>query len=268
MTTPTATANSFDFGRIVKNTFGAIQQNAATFIILALVLAGIPAVISTFGMVGLFSRLSTLGGSAAPPPLASLGFSAALSGIGVFLNLFTNAILQASIIYGTAAYLNGRTASLGECLGAGLRWFLPLIGLIILMAIALFFGFIFFFVPGVLMAIAWIVAVPVLVVERTGVFAAFSRSADLTRGRRWAIFGFLFLYFIAFSVVQQVALNIVNAMSGAVNATAMVANQLPIGAAFGLITSVVASAGVAAIYYELRTTREGVGPEAFASVFD
>jgi hypothetical protein len=46
------------------------------------------------------------------------------------------------------------------------------------------------------------------------------------------------------------------------------AHQLPIGAALGVITSVLSSAGVAAIYYELRSTREGAGPEALAAVFD
>jgi hypothetical protein len=30
----------------------------------------------------------------------------------------------------------------------------------------------------------------------------------------------------------------------------------------------VSAAGVAAIYYELRSTREGSGPEALAAVFD
>lgn len=269
MTAQATTTNSFDFGRVIKNTFGAIQQNAATFVILALILAGIPAVISTFGLVGLFSRLATIGaGSPAAPSLSFLGFNAGLAGVGIVLNLFTNAILQASIIYGAAAYLNGRTASLGECFGAGLRFFLPLIGLMILMAIAVFFGFLLLIVPGIMMAIAWVVAVPALVVERTGVFAAFGRSADLTRGRRWPIFGFLFLYGIVVGVVQQVILGVVGSAIGAANPSAMVVEQLPVSAAFGILAAVVGSAGVAAIYYELRTTREGVGPEALASVFD
>jgi len=32
--------------------------------------------------------------------------------------------------------------------------------------------------------------------------------------------------------------------------------------------AVIASAGVASIYYELRSIKEGIGPEALASVFD
>ena len=267
--TSQVTTNSFDFGRVIKNTFGAIRQNAATFAILALVLAGIPAAISTFGLVGLFGRLTAIGsGAPAEPSLAFMGFNAALAGGGTLINVFANAILQAAVMYGTAAFLNGRTASLGECFGAGLRRCLPLIGLMIVVAIAVFFGFLLLVVPGVMMAVAWVVAVPALVVERTGVFGALGRSADLTRGRRWPIFGFIVLYFIAFSVVQQVVLGIVGSVIVAATPSAMIVRQLPVSAALGVLVAVLASAGSAAIYYELRTTREGVGPEALASVFD
>jgi hypothetical protein len=188
--TSQGTTNSFDFGRVIKNTFGAIRQNAATFAILALVLAGIPAAISTFGLVGLLGGVTRLGSSSpAEPSFSFLGFNAALAGGGGLINLFANAILQAAIIYGAAAHLNGRPATLGECFGAGLRRCLPLIGLMIVIGFAVFFGFLLLIVPGIMMAVAWIVAVPALVVERTGVFGALGRSADLTRGRRWPIFG-------------------------------------------------------------------------------
>jgi len=33
-------------------------------------------------------------------------------------------------------------------------------------------------------------------------------------------------------------------------------------------TTLVAAVGVASIYYELRSAREGIGPEALAAVFD
>jgi hypothetical protein len=35
-----------------------------------------------------------------------------------------------------------------------------------------------------------------------------------------------------------------------------------------MITSIIGSTFVAAIYYELRQIKEGIGPEALASVFD
>jgi hypothetical protein len=259
--------NGFDLGRVIQHAFGAILHNAASFALLALLLAGVPALISTVGAMGLLGRLVTAGGGAALDPRA-LGAGAALTGAGGLISLVANAVLQGAIIYGSASYLNGRAASFGDCLGAGLRRCLPLLGLMVLMVMALAVGFLFFIVPGVMMGVAWIAATPALVVERTGAFGAFSRSAELTRGRRWPIFGLLFLSFVAISIVQQVFINLFGAAFVAATPQMRLLNQLPISAAFGVITSVLVSTGVTAIYYELRVTREGIGPEAMAAVFD
>jgi hypothetical protein len=35
-----------------------------------------------------------------------------------------------------------------------------------------------------------------------------------------------------------------------------------------IIQSLIAAAGVASIYYELRSTKDGIGPESLAAVFD
>jgi hypothetical protein len=264
MTSTAATQGAFDLARVIKHTFGAIRRNAATFAILALLLAGAPAALSTFGLVSMVGRLA----GPAAPDLTGIGVGAMLAGAGGLISLVANAVLQGAIIYGTASYLNGRAASFGDCLGAGLRRCLPLIGLMILMILALMVGAVLLLVPAVMMGVAWIAAVPALVVERTGVFGAFGRSADLTRGRRWPIFGLLILYSVVVGVVQQSLLSVVRAAFVAATPAARLVDQLPVSAAISVLVSVLSSAGMAAIYYELRSTREGVGPEAFAAVFD
>lgn len=266
-------SDRIDFGRIIKHTFGAIQHNAASFAILAVILAGLPALLSITGIVGFLgqaSKFATRGGPA--PDLAAFSAMAApgaLFGVGGLIGLVTNAILQGAIIFGAASYFNGRPASLRECFNAGGRSCLPLIGLFIVMGVAVFFGFLFFIVPGVMMALAWVAATPVLVVERTGVFAALGRSADLTRGRRWPILGLVILSSVAIGVVQNVITGVVGSLfSVGVSPMGQLTAQLPVGAVIGVAASVVTSTGVAALYYELRSTREGIGPEALAAVFD
>lgn len=263
-----------DFGRIIKHTFGAIQHNAASFAILAAVLAGLPALLSISGVIGFLgqaSRFSTRGG-AGPDLAAAVGAMAApgaLFGVGGLIGLITNAILQGAIIFGAASYFNGRPASLRECFNAGGRSCLPLIGLFIVMGVAVFFGLLFFIVPGVMMALAWVAATPVLVVERTGVFGALGRSADLTRGRRWPILGLVVLSSFAIGIVQNIVTGIVGGLfSAGASPLGQLTAQLPVGAVIGVAASVVTSTGVAALYYELRSTREGIGPEALAAVFD
>jgi len=255
---------------VIARTFGCIRHNLATFAGLALLLAGVPMLFSTIGMMGMFSRIGGAIGQPAGPAMfsAMTGLSGLLLFVGGLVSFVFNAVLQVAIIYGAAAWLNGREAGFGDCLSAGLRRCLPLIGLGIVAFLAIGFGTMLFFVPGIMMGVAWIAAAPALVTERTGVFGALSRSADLTRGRRWPIFGLLVLYLIAFGVVQQVLNSLMGVVFGAATPQAMILNQLPVGAVLGVVVAVINSAGIASIYYELRSTREGIGPEALAAVFD
>ena len=94
----------------------------------------------------------------------------------------------------------------------------------------------FALVPGLMMAVAWIVAAPALVVERTGVFGAFSRSAQLTRGRRWVLFALGVIFFIAVFIVQQVLLSLVRAVRlAAIEHKALIALHPVIVAAGGAL---------------------------------
>ena len=267
---PAQAGDRIDFGRIIKHTFGAIQHNAANFAILALLLAGLPALLSTTGLIGLLGQASKIqvqgGGLGA---LTGMALPGALTGLGGLVGLITNAILQGAIIFGAASYFNGRPATFSDCLNAGARRCLPLIGLFIVMGFAVLFGILFFIVPGIMMAIAWVAATPVLVVERTGVFAALGRSADLTRGRRWPIFGLVILSSFAIGIIQNIIIGVVGGLfSVGASRMGQLTAQLPVSAMIGVAASVLTSTGIAALYYELRSTREGIGPEALAAVFD
>jgi hypothetical protein len=48
-------------------------------------------------------------------------------------------------------------------------------------------------IPGAVVMCVWFVAAPAAIAERLGLFAALARSTELTRGRRWNIFGLSFL---------------------------------------------------------------------------
>jgi hypothetical protein len=77
------------------------------------------------------------------------------------------------------------------------------------------------------------------------------------------------VYWIAYLVFQQV----LQAVSMSFGAATAPVGGLMIGQIAGAVIiavggQVIASAGVASIYYELRSTKEGIGPEALAAVFD
>jgi hypothetical protein len=263
-----APVSRFDLGRVVERTFASIGRNLAVFLLLTLLLAGVPALLT--GSLFTLTTLNTVSSAATGADSTNL-IATGLSAIGLvgLVSAIAGFILQAAIVYGVIADLNGRRAEFADCLSSGLRNWFWLLLLAIVIAICEVFGFILLIVPGLMMAVAWMVAVPAQVVERTGVFGAMSRSAELTRGHRWAIFGLLVIYLIASGVVQTAVTGVVAALAvGLSPSTAQAATHLVVQPLLSVVTSLVGAAGVASIYYELRSTREGIGPEALAAVFD
>jgi|ERR1700722_1312810 len=267
MASAAAPVSRFDLGRVVERTFASISRNFSVFLLLTLLLAGLPAL-----FMGLLLYLAGLGGAGLTANGASaqlMAMSAAGGGVAALVGAIASFILQAAVVYGTIADLNGRRAAFSECLSTGLRSWFWIFLLAIVVGIAEVFGFLLLIVPGVMMAVAWVVAVPALVVERTGVFGAMSRSAELTRGHRWPIFGLLVIYIIAAGIVSTVVSAVVGAAATSVTPGATpAALQLIAQPLVSVITELISSAGVASIYFELRSTREGIGPEALAAVFD
>ena len=258
MASGAAPVSRFDLGRVVERTFASIGRNFAVFLLLALLLAGLPALAT--GSILTLSGINSGNPSAAGPGDAANLLAIGLSVIGLvyLVGAIAAFILQAAIVYGTIADLNGRRAEFGECLSTGLRSWFWLFLLAIVVTVAEVFGYILFIAPGLMMAVAWMVAVPAQVVERTGVFGAIGRSAELTRGHRWPIFGLLVIYLVGVGVLA----------ASLSPATMQAATQIVAQPLLAVATSLIGAAGVASVYYELRSTREGIGPEALAAVFD
>ncbi len=83
--------------------------------------------------------------------------------------------------------------------------FWPLVGVGILFALGVLFGFVLLIIPGLWLLVIWSVVAPVTVLERPGVFAAFGRSRELVRGNGWPVFGVILIVFIAVFVIQAAA---------------------------------------------------------------
>jgi hypothetical protein len=259
MMTAAATVTSrFEMGRVVSRTFGVIGRNFVVFLLLALVLAGIPQAITRY-----FAQTQAAASFSLTHSLLSFAF--------VIIGFMALSVLQVALVYGSIADLNGKKASVGDCLATGMRFLWPVIGVSLLTGIAVGFGFLLLIVPGVLMGLAWCMNVPAVVVERKGVMEAFGRSADLTRGHRAAIFGLVVVYVLIVWIIDAVAI----ALTGGLSFAALAQGQNSFnGVEWVLMTvlqvvqSLIGAAGLASIYFELRSTKEGVGVESLASVFD
>lgn len=103
-------------------------------------------------------------------------------------------VLTGAITYGVVQQMSGKPAPFSELLSVGLQSILRVFVTGLVVGILVGLGMLLFFVPGIILTVVWFVAVPAAVIERVGVGAAMSRSAELTRGSRWQVFfGALFL---------------------------------------------------------------------------
>lgn len=249
VSTATGTAEVFEMGRVLRRTFGAIGRNAAIFLGLAALLAGIPQLISSGWQaeVGPINR-----GGAHAVTAAAVG--TLLASLGV-------AILQVSVTRATISDLNGENPDFAACIKSGVRLLLPMIGLTIAATLGVGLASLALIVPGVILYVAWSVAVPVYVQERIGVFNSLSRSRALTKGARWKIFALLLVWWIVVVVLLVPAGMLI-----------AVAHAPPLIGAFiqaivSTFTTLVLTTMLAATYVELRDVKEGVPPQELETIF-
>jgi hypothetical protein len=257
MATAMQTDGSFDMGRVVSRLFTVLGRHFVPFFVCALVFAGLPAAALGWWQV-----------SGAANPAADLTGSLGLGLASFAVTLVGGSLLQAAVIHGTISDLNGKPVSIGDGLQAGLRLLLPLIGIAIVVGLLTGLATILLVVPGVMVAMVYAVAIPAEVVERRGISESMSRSAALTRNHRWAIFALAAAYLIGAVIVGAAIGAVTGAFGGAANIPFLKVQALLITPIVQSVTTLVAAAGTASIYYELRYIKDGVGLETIASVFD
>ena len=253
-------SSAFSIGQVVSRTFSVIGRHFVLFFGLSLV-ASLPTV-----LLAALTQPAAASGAAAAAMIFDGRYLMAFVGT-TLTTVALSFLLSAVLTYGTVMDLNGRQVSVGEALNTALRIFFPLIAIAILYTLGIGLAFLALLIPGLMLMTAWAVAVPVRVIENTALLDTFSRSAELTKGHRWAIFGLLLAFGAIVLVVTVVSAPILGASAAAR------LGHLPLGYALvstviRAITAVISATGVACLYYELRVSKEGVGPNQLAAVFD
>ncbi|NMM44139.1 hypothetical protein HH303_06605 [Rhodospirillaceae bacterium KN72] len=96
-----------------------------------------------------------------------------------------------TISYGAVRYMHGNPATVGECLMRGARSLPSLLLVALLSWIGVTIGMAFFVIPGAILLTLWYLAIQVVMVEGLGIFSSLNRSAALTKGQRFTLFGLL-----------------------------------------------------------------------------
>lgn len=260
MTTDTASAEKLDIGRVIQTTLAIVGRNFG-------LLAGLTGLMIVAPYALILAATISFAGSA-----LTGGLPAALTSlfplIGGFVLVFALiwAAFQAAAMHVAITDLNGARPNFATSLGVGVRSALPVIAVVILAMLACWAGLILLIVPGIMIAIAFILAVPARVVEKVGVLQSFSRSRALTRNNRWRIFALLFVYVITVWVLELV----IASLTGGFAPTNMglIILRGVMGLAVSFIGGMVTTTGIATLYFELRRIKDGVGASELAAVFD
>ncbi len=248
------TAQHLDIGRVLNNTFGVIKRNPLMFLGLSFLLVALPqalmqmatgasaAGVDATAMMEMFSS----------PSMIATAFG------GWLLFVILSILLQATFIIATVKDLNGQGISLGECVGQAMGKILPLIGLGIVMTLGIMLGLILLVIPGLILALMWIVSSPVMMAEDKGIIDSLKRSAELTKGsKRWIVLLFV-VYIIIATVLGLFMMPFAFAGTAAITIVGLVINTL---------TGAIQGTGIAAVYVDLRIVKEGGNTDALADVF-
>jgi hypothetical protein len=246
-------SGKLDIGRVIQQLFAVLGRNFVTFLVLSIILVGLPAVVTGYLQLTYLTAGQTFSWQTV--------LGALVTGLGAL-------ILQGTVIYATVTDLNGRRASIADCLSIGLRSFLPLLGIGILWYLAILCGLVLLIVPGLMILVAWAVCIPAYVAERPTLTGSFGRSAQLTRGNRWRIFALMILYFVALIIVEAV-LGVFGAAGRVAEGGGMPFLQaIIVTPIVSVANAMIGATGTAVLYVELRRIRDGVGAESLASIFD
>lgn len=261
---PEASDRTVSIGRIFSRAFGTIGSNPVTTLGIGFLFGALPSLLIGFA-VQIFKADSFL----------AMGRPAAF-GIGMFSVLVTilfAIIAQGVLVRVTVAFSEGRKASLGESVMAGLAVAWPLFLLGVVSALGMGLGFVLLFVPGVILYMMWSVAAPSLVEERLGPIEALGRSRYLTRGARWKIFGLMLVvlavYWMASALVAAFTVasygGIAEVAASAANGPSLV--QLAVNAVVATLYSTVSGVIQPSLYVELRDWKDGPKTDSLAQIF-
>jgi hypothetical protein len=257
---------SVSIGRILGRTFDTIIKNPVATLGVAFLFGAVPSLLIQLLFHSFRAEALTSGRTL---PMIGVAIFSMLASVVLAM------ITQGALVRATVAQSEGRRATLGETLMAGLAMAFPLLGLAILSGIAMLIGFMLLIVPGMILYLMWSVSAPALVEERLGIGAALGRSRALTKGARWMIFGLLLIVFVIFWIISAVAgfFNIAS-YGGAEGLVAVtMSGTMPIGMMVvalvtGTIMSVIWSVLLTSLYVELRAWKEGPAGAALAEVFE
>ena len=242
MTGSADAARRFEIGRVIRTTFSGVRAVGPAVLPLLVLFVVAPDVLVAVAESYFHVESSEL-----------LLFTSIVGLMGL--------VVAAAAIRGALDHFAGHKPRFAPALRAGVRYFLPLLAIQFLTSLGIIFGLLLLIVPGLYWAASWSVASAVRVAEFSSSQSAIGRSAELTKGYRWPIFGLLLMFLVGYAALIW--------LSGAgfgppvAQLVWSVATNLIADSAYEVFMGV----GCAAIYWELVRIRGAGVPGDITEIF-
>jgi len=286
-------------GEIYDGAFKAIRANPLVMFGLAAVAVAVVTIIQGAFTWGLSEDLNRLAGQASPTEAdldelyGTLSASLLPSLASAVVSFVVTTALNGVLIHSISQSVIGRTLPLGELWKLVRPQLWKLLALTLLISIAAALAMVVCFVPAIaagasgdlgltlglallglvlsiaallFVVVATVLATPVLVLERSGVFASLRRSWRLTRTSFWRIAGIYLLTSILVAIVAGIVsapIGMLGQVIGGV--TGMTIAQLVGTVVAAAITTPFVAGVIALLYIDIRIRREGLDVELAAA---
>lgn len=121
----------------------------------------------------------------------------------------------------------------------------------LLYGIAVVIGLILIIIPGIYLLVRFAFVGPVVVLERSGIGAAFSRSSFLVNGSWWRVFGIGLLIFILFALSSGV-------LAVVLRSVLSVGTAYLVGAIVSILVDPFVTGALVVLYFDLRIRKGDV----------
>jgi hypothetical protein len=192
------------------------------------------------------------------------GFFNVTAALGWLLNLLLSYVVTGAILFGVYQQMRGEPFSMARALNIAGSRVLSILLVSLISGLIVGVGFILLVIPGVILYLMLMVAVPVTVVERVGPFDALGRSMSLTKGHRLELFGLMIIFAVLMLLITSAATFAVGMNLRTDPSMGWIVGWHAFSVAVGLIQSVF----LGVVYYELRRSREGLDLRQLAASFE
>jgi len=259
-------------GDLLDETFALYRRNFTLF-------AGIVAVISVpetvINTILAASRPATFvvknGNGTSQLDSNALSQTLVLGGLQILIGIVLSQVIVAALSRAVSdRYLN-RNVTVGQAYASiGGRTLVTLLVALILFIFLIGVTFFFLIIPAVYFYVRFAFLPQAIVLERTGIRAAFSRSSQLVRCSWWRVFGILLVVTLLVAVLNCVVSAAVIALVTVGNAsgTAWTVITQALSGIVNIFVQPIQLGATVLLYYDLRIRKEGFDLELAAAGMD